>query len=354
MTQTIAIAGGGLGGVLAAILLQRAGHAVTVYEQAPQLARIGAGINLGANVMHIMRHIGLEQRMNGIGMVPQTGASARMGHGPGPVPPPVRAMGGTLRRPQPDHAPWRPARRPGLRPGARHAAIRQAPGGPGAAGERTRLDFADRTSVTADVVIGADGVNSRVREILLDPEPPTYSGTVAYRAIFPTDLLRGELPEFDSTKWWSDERLPSQEDRHFIVYYLTANRDEIYFVTGSPAAGWDGNTASIPADMEEILACYEGFHPEGDPDHPGLPRRQQMAAAGAPPPPRLERGQHRPARRFLPPDEAPYGSGRRDGVRGRRHPGAQHRRLPGRRAGRLRPVRGQPDRPHLARAGRKP
>src|SRR5260221_6394887 len=71
----IAIVGGGLGGTLAAFLLQRAGHQVTVYEQAPQLARIGAGINLGANVMAIMRHVGLEARMNAIGLVPQRGAS---------------------------------------------------------------------------------------------------------------------------------------------------------------------------------------------------------------------------------------------------------------------------------------
>src|ERR1700678_162118 len=71
----IAVVGSGLGGAMAAILLQRAGHQVTVYEQASQLARIGAGINLGSNVMTIMRHVGLEEKMNGIGLVPRTGAS---------------------------------------------------------------------------------------------------------------------------------------------------------------------------------------------------------------------------------------------------------------------------------------
>ena len=260
--QTIAVVGGGLGGTLAAILLQRAGHRVSVFEQAPELARIGAGINLGSNVMRIMRHIGLEQRLNDIGLVPRTGASREWDTG--------RVL---FQRP---YTEW--ARRFGahhlimhrgdlltalasvLEPGTMQFSKRLE--GLEPRGGTTRLRFEDGTSAQAEIVVGADGVNSKVREILLGYEPPTYSGTVAYRAIFPTSLLRGELPLFDSTKWWSDERLPSQEDRHFIVYYLTAQRDEIYFVTGSPSPEWDGNVSSVPASMEEIRACYEGFHPE--------------------------------------------------------------------------------------------
>ena len=260
--QTVAVVGGGLGGTLAAILLQRAGHTVAVYEQAPELARIGAGINLGSNVMRIMRHIGLEDRMNAIGLVPATGASR------------VWDTGQVLfQRP---YAQW------AERFGAQHLIMHRGdlldvlvsalPDGTirfgrrlvglDPAGPRTRLSFADGSTEEADIVIGADGVNSRVREILLGPEPPIYSGTVAYRAIFPASLLHGALPTFDSTKWWSDERLPTQEDRHFLIYYLTRQREEIYFVTGSPAPEWDGNVASVPASVAEIRACYEGFHKE--------------------------------------------------------------------------------------------
>ena len=258
----IAIVGGGLGGTLAAILLQRAGHRVQVYEQAPEPARIGAGINLGANVMTIMRHVGLESRMNAIGLVPQTGASR------------VWDTGEVLFQ--------RPYREWAARFGAHHlimhrgdlletlcAALR--PGtmqfgrqlaGLAPSGDDIRLEFADGSKAVAGLVIGADGVNSKVREILLGPEPPIYTGTVAYRAIFPARLLRGAPLANDSTKWWSDERLPAREDRHFIIYYLTAQRDEIYFVTGSPEPRWDGGIASVPAAMDEIRACYEGFHPE--------------------------------------------------------------------------------------------
>ena len=61
-------------------------------------------------------------------------------------------------------------------------------------------------------MIGADGVKVlKTREVLLGDQPPIYSGTVAYRAIFPTSLLRGPALTNYSTKWWSDERLPSRK-----------------------------------------------------------------------------------------------------------------------------------------------
>src|SRR6185437_12110890 len=55
----VAVIGCGLGGATAAVFLQRAGFDVKVYEQAPQLTRVGAGISLGPNVMKVMQHLGV-------------------------------------------------------------------------------------------------------------------------------------------------------------------------------------------------------------------------------------------------------------------------------------------------------
>src|ERR1700716_4177384 len=66
----IAVVGAGLGGMTAAGFLQRAGFAVTIYEQAPAFSRIGAGIILSANVMKVLRRIGIERRLLETGISP--------------------------------------------------------------------------------------------------------------------------------------------------------------------------------------------------------------------------------------------------------------------------------------------
>ena len=67
----ILIAGAGLGGLTAASCLMKAGHTVEVYEQAPQLGEVGAGIQVSANAMHVMRHLGLEDALLSVGVKPE-------------------------------------------------------------------------------------------------------------------------------------------------------------------------------------------------------------------------------------------------------------------------------------------
>ena len=59
----IAIVGAGMGGLAAAAGLRKMGHDVTVYEQARQFSRLGAGIQIGCNAMHVLRGLGLEARL---------------------------------------------------------------------------------------------------------------------------------------------------------------------------------------------------------------------------------------------------------------------------------------------------
>lgn len=255
----IAIVGGGLGGLTAAIQLEQKGYNYTVYEQAPQLARIGAGINLYQNTTRLFKHMGLLDKMLETGISIRTWLNREWDTGriyfsqledewtEKYGAPHICLHRGDLQQIMTDAV--RPDR---LKFGKQLVGLDER-------GGVIRMTFKDGTTEEADIVIGADGVNSVVREILLGPEEPTYTGFVAYRAIFPTKLLGNFKLSADGSKYWSDERQIGEEDRHWIYYYLTKSRDEVYFVTGSPDPNFEG-FLPVEVDMAEVKKCYEGFH----------------------------------------------------------------------------------------------
>jgi 6-hydroxynicotinate 3-monooxygenase len=249
----VAVVGAGLGGLTAAGFLQRAGFAVKVYEQAPTFSRIGAGIILSANVTKVLRRLGLEDGLVAAGIKSQsyvsrawdTGetmaefifdAEAERHYG-GPY---VHIHRGDL------HA----VLERGVAPGTiafdhQLVDLKETSGA-------IRLVFANGATAEADIIIGADGIRSKVREFVVDPAPPQFVGVTAYRAIFPAERLNGfKIP--DCTKWWG-------EDRHCLPYYLTGRRDEVYAIGVVPAQGWDGDEASVPTTRERYLESFAGFH----------------------------------------------------------------------------------------------
>jgi len=249
----VAIVGAGLGGLTAAIFFQRAGYPVTVYEQAPRLARLGAGIHFAPNVTRIMRHIGLEDLLVSTGLCPTSWRSCEWDTGRE-----FFSLSMTDFCEENFGSPYLIMHRGDFQAalaGALPADVIRfdkrltdiAPNG-----SSVQLSFADDTAVDADIVIGADGVNSRVREVMIGIEPPSYSGHVAYRAIFPAELV-GDLQVADSTKWWAP-------DRHFILYYLNRERNEIYFVTGAPDPHWNCDDSFVAVEMDEVMETFTGFH----------------------------------------------------------------------------------------------
>jgi 6-hydroxynicotinate 3-monooxygenase len=250
----IAIVGAGLGGTTATILLQRAGYDVTTYEQAPALARVGAGINMDPPVIRIMRRLGLESRLKALGRVSQRRLSREWDTGEITFDVPV------ARYPELydgyhfsiHRGDLQDALSGAVAPGALQLGKRLT--GLDDNGRTVTLEFADGSRAEADLVIGADGVNSRVREILLGPEAPTYTGKAAYRAIFPTARLGGRLPA-DHEKWFGP-------NGYFLTYYLSQARDVFYFI----AIAWEdwgaSDFAPMPADRDRLRAAFAGFHPE--------------------------------------------------------------------------------------------
>ena len=254
--QKIAIVGAGLGGAAAATLLQKAGFQVDVYEQAPAFSRIGAGIHMGPNIMKIFRRMGIEQQLSEMGSHPdfwfsRDGASgdylsriplgefARKEYGAAYI----TVHRGDL------HA----LQMSTIAPGTTHfnkclTRLEETD-------THVNLFFSDGTRTQADIVIGADGINSKIREELLGAEKPLYSGWVAHRALIRSeDLTRYNLNFENCVKWWS-------EDRHMMVYHTTAKRDEYYYVTGVPHAAWDFQGNFVDSSREEMFDAFQGYNP---------------------------------------------------------------------------------------------
>lgn len=249
--QTIAIIGAGLGGAAAGALLQRASFDVHVYEQAPSFSRLGAGIHMGPNVLKIFERIGIDKKLVEISSKPTHWFSRDGVTGEYLSRIPLDRYGTaycTVHRGD-LHALQITA----LNEGTLHfdKKLKQIED----SGSDVHLEFEDGTSTRADIVIGADGINSRVRETLLGFEKPNYSGWVGHRALISADQLKKYDLEFeDCVKWWGP-------DRHMMVYYTTGNRDEYYYVTGVPHPAWEFDTAFVDSSREEMAEAFAGYHP---------------------------------------------------------------------------------------------
>jgi 6-hydroxynicotinate 3-monooxygenase len=256
MTLDIAIIGAGMGGLAAAGALRKAGIAVTVYEQAPQFTRIGAGIQIGCNAMHVLRGLGLEARLRAETFYPRSwnnrdaqtgevlfdmifGEPAEQKYGA----PYLLAHRGDLHAALASAVPAEH-----LRLDHRLTGLEQLGDG------RVRLGFANGNRVEADAVVAADGVNSVVREALFGQSEPRFAGRIAYRTTFAASRLKGVTMD-ECVKWWG-------EDRHIVMYPVKPDRSEVYFVTSQPEPQFSAESWSAEGDVEVLRAAFEGFHPD--------------------------------------------------------------------------------------------
>lgn len=250
----IAVVGGGLGGLAVARLFQKAGLGAQVYEQAPSFMRLGAGIHVTPNVMKVMRAMGIDGALEAVGAHPDRwrsrdgitgeiifelalGETARSQYGSSYL---------TVRRGD-FHALMLESVDPGtVHFGKRLLDLEDT-------GSNVRLSFDDGSVVEADIVIGADGINSMIREKLIGAARPNYTGDIAHRAMFSAKGVRGFVDD-QCSKWWAG-------DRHIVIYYVNRKRDELYYVTGVPEPKWDLAHGWLPSSREEMRAAFSGWHP---------------------------------------------------------------------------------------------
>jgi salicylate hydroxylase/6-hydroxynicotinate 3-monooxygenase len=254
-SASVAVVGAGIGGLAVAATLAGVGLAVEVFEQASAFGRVGAGIQLLPNAMHVLRRLGLEARLRAVAFAPRSHLNRVWDSG--------EVTNELEMRSERFGAPYLCLHRAEL-----HAALaslvppeRVRLGkrlvGLAPRGERVRLEFADGSHAEADAVIGADGVHSVVRERLLGAEAPVHRGRVAYRTVYPAARLGGRDLGPSRTKWWGP-------DRHIVIYYTTRACDEVYFVTSVPEPlDWlTPESWSATGDVQALQQAFSGFHPD--------------------------------------------------------------------------------------------
>ncbi|NLU73990.1 NAD(P)-binding protein [Streptomyces sp. HNM0575] len=252
----IAILGGGIGGLAAAAFLRREGMAATVYEQAPELKEVGAGLVVAPNAVRLLRRLGVledflrravrlgtgwefRRWQNGTVLSAEDLASAceRL-YGEHTYTAHRADLLEVLRSAVPDG---------GVRRGKRCVDLTFRDGG------RPVVRFADGGTAEPDVVIGADGIHSVVRGTIAGCSPAAYSGLCAFRALVPSERAPAFARREAQTLWIGP-------GRHLVHYPVSAGR-LVNLVAFAPAGDEAVESWTATATVEEFLAEFEGWDP---------------------------------------------------------------------------------------------
>lgn len=254
---TIGICGGGVGGFCAAIALKQAGHDVHVFEQAKQYNRVGADVNLTPNAVFALDQLGVGAFLRDCSARPTfrisrdgvTGeetsrlpmsAAAEQKYGAPQLTihraDLLQALQGQI-----------PAQNIHLNKGAASVEL----------GENdAAIVFADGSRQAFDVVIGADGIHSRIRTALWGQDDPKFTGMVSYRSVFPSERAAGLADIGAFTKWWGET-----PEKQIVTFPLTQGKEIFVFAT-TPQDGWAEEGWTLPGDVKELRAAYANFHPD--------------------------------------------------------------------------------------------
>ena len=248
----IAIVGAGLGGLVAAIALRRAGFEATIFEQAQAFGEVGAGIQVGPNAVKVLRALGLEAGLEKFGAMPEhhVGRSWKSGR--------VLFKSATkvacLER---FGAAFYQVQRSDLHAHLRKAlpadAIKTGVKCTSVDADTGTLRFAGGTEEKFDAIVGADGIHSMVRDCLLGPGKPRFTGVICWRGQATTDRLPAGLIPPDSLNWMGPGGC--------IVHYYVRPGELVNWIAHRTTDIWAEESWSLEADRDEMLGAFPGWHP---------------------------------------------------------------------------------------------
>ena len=251
---SVAIIGGGIGGLAAALSLLRVGIDVHVYEQARALTKVGAGMQVSPNASRILHRVGLAEALAEVGVKPLAWHQRRWDDGRTLLRTPLaQAMEATFGFPHYQvHradllavlARGLPAER--LHLGHRFTSLVGH-------GDRVEAEFENGEQVSVDALVGADGIHSGVRCVVFGPEHPHFTGCVAYRGLIPAERLAHLDLEVTAQIWMGP-------GKHFVHYFVQRQR-LVNFVAIIEQDTWTRESWTDRGDVADALAAFEGWHP---------------------------------------------------------------------------------------------
>ncbi|MTD56552.1 FAD-dependent oxidoreductase [Amycolatopsis pithecellobii] len=244
----IGVLGLGLGGATAAATLSRRGHEVVVFEQAPEIKEVGAGIASWPNSVRLLRRLGISDRLAEIGAVRRQrevldqhgnwigdfagessdGTPAYFFH---------RAeLLSTISGLVPSDS---------VRLGRRCEAVEESP-------TSVRLRFSSGPDEEVDLLVGADGIRSVAQGAVVPPAPPVYSNLVAYRGLVPAEDT--DSPILGRGGVWTNR------EKYFLAFPVSAGR-QINFVGVTPTDGLPDESWFAEADKDDLRREFLDWDP---------------------------------------------------------------------------------------------
>jgi len=246
----VVIVGGGIGGLFAANALIAHGLKVSVYEQAPALGEVGAGVFLTPNSVRHLQRVGLGPDVEKWGARVGPGSHYFRHDGAPIAPVQVTDSSGwnaTFGMHRADFVEFLAKALPAgtVHTGHRCTGFEQD-------GDKARVSFANVNVAEADVVIGADGIHSELRPFVFPPSNPVFHGSVAYRGV----VAHERVPHWPTDRWlmWLGK------GKHFLAFPVRAEK-LINYVGFVPADQEMKESWSAPGDPDVLRCEFAGWDP---------------------------------------------------------------------------------------------
>jgi salicylate hydroxylase len=252
---SVAVIGGGIGGLAAGLSLLKAGVDVHVYEQARALSEVGAGVQVSPNASRVLHRLGLAEALAKMGVKPSAWHQRRWDDGRTllrtPLAEAIEAAFGF-----PHYQMHRadvldalacalPAER--LHVGHRLTRLLDRE-------DHVEAEFENGTHIGVDALVGADGIHSTVRGTLFGPENPRFTGCAAYRGLVPAERLSHLDIEVTAQIWMGPAK-------HFVHYFVQSRR-LVNFVAVIEQDAWTRESWTDAGEIAHARAAFAGWHPQ--------------------------------------------------------------------------------------------